>query len=232
MKSSHQAVVFFSRSPETEARKKSFGLRDRKIATGLARHMVTRTLRALQGLPADIYWASDVRIASAEIHRFGLAGNIRQEGASLRDRLVNVFDTLFHQGYDAVTVVGNDTELHRVDLKQALESPSDVVGPSRDGGFYLLKLQKNSPNAVMLSAARWAGGKPDVVSTDIALLPIRVDYDHWQTIVQWHPDPAVVRCALGAWFAGQSEPEDHFGITPFDHRAAFMRPPPSPSFLP
>lgn len=67
---------------------------------------------------------------------------IPQQGAGLGDRLICAFQWAFNQGYRKVTAFGSDTlELTTTIVSQsfvALESADVVIGPAKDGGYYLI----------------------------------------------------------------------------------------------
>ena len=69
---------------------------------------------------------------------------IPQRGATLGEREANVFAELLHQGFSRVVIIGSDIPTmpvaHLRDAFTLLASPdTDVVlGPSEDGGYYLI----------------------------------------------------------------------------------------------
>jgi rSAM/selenodomain-associated transferase 1 len=74
-----------------------------------------------------------------------------QRGADLTARLVAVCDELFRNGYDAVILIDSDSPtLPAGRLERAVTlmsgSASDLVlGPSEDGGYYLIGLRRPHP---------------------------------------------------------------------------------------
>jgi uncharacterized protein len=80
---------------------------------------------------------------------------IPQQGTDLGARLVTSFDWFFGEGYPAAAFIDSDSPtLPREFLLQALDlmaSPDvDVVlGPSADGGYYLIGLRKACPELFM-----------------------------------------------------------------------------------
>ena len=73
---------------------------------------------------------------------------IPQRGDELGSRILFTFDQLFQQGYTQVLVIDSDTPtLPTAYLKQALRliaaQQNDVVlGPTEDGGYYLIGLRQ------------------------------------------------------------------------------------------
>ncbi len=74
---------------------------------------------------------------------------IPQHGDDLGARLLSTFDQLFHQGYTQVMVIDSDTPtLPTAYLEQALRLFADrktdvVLGPTEDGGYFLIGLRRS-----------------------------------------------------------------------------------------
>lgn len=73
----------------------------------------------------------------------------QQSGAELGQRMFNAFNTQFAQGAEKVIIVGSDTfEISEDILKaafRALDKKDVVIGPARDGGYYLLGMKELQP---------------------------------------------------------------------------------------
>ncbi|QXP66483.1 DUF2064 domain-containing protein [Polaribacter sp. AHE13PA] len=82
-----------------------------------------------------------------------------QKGNNFGERYVNTVSEIFKKGYDNVITVGNDTlGLEKKHLLAAIESVENnqiPVGPSYDGGFYLLGLRKDQFNAADFLSLSW-----------------------------------------------------------------------------
>lgn len=69
-----------------------------------------------------------------------------QKGADLGSRLSIAFKEAFDKGYKKVIVIGSDCkEISHSHLKEAfieLDKESVVIGPAKDGGYYLLGMKK------------------------------------------------------------------------------------------
>ena len=72
-----------------------------------------------------------------------------QKGTDLGARMLMAFETAFEDSYENVVIVGSDLfELKPIHLKkafEALENHEVVLGPSLDGGYYLLGMTKLHP---------------------------------------------------------------------------------------
>lgn len=73
-----------------------------------------------------------------------------QVGEDLGEKLANALKTNFEKGYDAICVIGSDCfELTSATLQDAfvaLETCDGVIGPAKDGGYYLLGTRKFIPD--------------------------------------------------------------------------------------
>jgi hypothetical protein len=81
---------------------------------------------------------------------------IPQRGADFEERFLGALDDAFARGFERLVVIGSDTPALRVsDLRRALESPAGELwlGPSTDGGFYLLALDR--ADLGMLAGLPW-----------------------------------------------------------------------------
>lgn len=75
---------------------------------------------------------------------------LRQRGAGLGERMKNAFADTFMAGYDRVVIVGSDhptLPLERIHeaFERLAERSTIVIGPSEDGGYYLLGLGHPAP---------------------------------------------------------------------------------------
>ena len=80
-----------------------------------------------------------------------------QQGDGLGERMSNAFAGGFESGYNPICIIGTDCyELTREVILQSFESlqSSDaVIGPARDGGYYLLGMKKL--HAGIFTNKRW-----------------------------------------------------------------------------
>ena len=82
-----------------------------------------------------------------------------QVGKSFGERFSNAIHSVFEKGFDSVITVGNDTpQLKKHHILQAaneIDKNKCVVGPSIDGGFYLLGLSKKKFNEISFLDLPW-----------------------------------------------------------------------------
>ena len=71
----------------------------------------------------------------------------QQKGTSFAQRFVNAISEIFAKGYENVITIGNDSpqlnSSHIIASLKQLEKNNFVLGPSADGGFYLMGLHRS-----------------------------------------------------------------------------------------
>jgi uncharacterized protein len=119
------------------------------LACDLYRAMLRDTFEATTEAHADeryVYWAEQKSSVSAPTD--GLQVRV-QQGADLGARLDHAFGELLRALDDRVVIMGADCPgLDAAALRsafEALESRDLVLGPTRDGGYYLVGLRRPAP---------------------------------------------------------------------------------------
>lgn len=81
-----------------------------------------------------------------------------QQGDDLGERMKYAFEQAFASGFERAVVIGSDcAELeqnHIKDAFRALENRDIVIGPSKDGGYYLLGM--NAPHPRLFEEISWS----------------------------------------------------------------------------
>jgi uncharacterized protein len=101
-----------------------------------------------------------------------------QRGADLGERMAEIFAELFRRGYRNTVLIGSDlppVPLDRFNEAFAYLAPADkrvVLGPSRDGGYYLVGM--NQPVPEIFSGMTWSHSRV-LVDTVEKLASIDVD---------------------------------------------------------
>lgn len=119
-----------------------------------------------------------------------------QAGSDLGERMGNAFAHLFSKGFQKVLIIGTDCpELTVGDLEKAfyaLDSNDLVLGPARDGGYYLLGTNQFFPQ--LFTEIPWSTnkvleltlGKADRLRLSYELLRVLSDIDtlkDWQEFI-------------------------------------------------
>ncbi len=122
-----------------------------------------------------------------------LPGSVRlapQSGADLGERLANAFEWSHAQGHSRTIIVGTDMPTLGSDVLsgafEALERAEVVLGPSTDGGYYLVGL--NEPRPEFFADVDWSTSgvleqtvaRVDAGGATYHLLPEGTDIDTWQ----------------------------------------------------
>src|SRR6056297_979813 len=81
-----------------------------------------------------------------------------QDGSNLGERMSVAFREAFEDGYEKVVIIGSDcadlSPDHIEDAFQTLHTNDAVIGPSEDGGYYLLGLNEYRPE--IFSEIEWS----------------------------------------------------------------------------
>ena len=143
-------VIVFVRNPELGQVKtrlaKTIGNEDAlKIYTILLKH----TESVLHKVSSDkvVYYSEEIQIN--DLWDNGHYHKKLQKGADLGARMQDAFETAFKNSYEKVVIVGSDLfDLKPTHIENAftsLENNEVVLGPSLDGGYYLLGMKKMHP---------------------------------------------------------------------------------------
>lgn len=132
------AILVFAQSAQKEAADKPF-----KNATRLFTQLNNHTIAIVK---------------KSNLPYFRLTEE-QQIGTTFGERLTNAIQSIYDKGYDHVITVGNDTPhlqtRHILDTVKKLETHSLVIGPSKDGGFYLIGLHKSQFNPTLFLQLPW-----------------------------------------------------------------------------
>ncbi len=133
-----------------------------EAAAGLYRRMGRRIVASVEGAPARMVVCYDPPDAEPEMrHWLGPSARkyVPQGGGDLGARLARMFDHAFADA-DRVLAIGTDapaTDAGRVmHAIEALDTADVVIGPARDGGYYLIGLRRPRPE--LFRRIRWGTG--------------------------------------------------------------------------
>ncbi|MFT6930414.1 MAG: glycosyltransferase A (GT-A) superfamily protein (DUF2064 family) [Sediminicola sp.] len=132
------AVLVFAYSPSEEVRHKPI-----PKANALYYELTAKTLQTVEksGLSYFLFTEHE------------------QTGSNFGERFTNAIQAVFDHGFDKVITIGNDTpELKASQIKSAsihLDKGEFVLGPSTDGGFYLMGIHKSHFDASKLMDIPW-----------------------------------------------------------------------------
>ena len=125
---------------------------------------------------------------------------IPQEGADLGSRMLHAFTNIFAQGYSHICIIGSDcitlTEDHLAEAFTKLSTYDMVIGPSEDGGYYLLGMKRL--HRALFENKTWSTDKVlsetindiSALQLSYSFLPVLSDIDteedwlHYQSTIQ------------------------------------------------
>ncbi|APZ46245.1 hypothetical protein BW723_08020 [Polaribacter reichenbachii] len=118
------AILIFANSANKEVERKSF------LSKEVFAKLNAQTLKTVQKSGLDYFHFSEKN----------------QVGATFGERFTNAIETVFNKGYKNVITIGNDTPhlktKHLVETANQFLKKELVLGPSKDGGFYLMGISK------------------------------------------------------------------------------------------
>lgn len=110
--------------------------------------LLEKTADVLRQVDHDIHLYYSDTIQAHDYFTGIVTKKMKQEGVDLGQRMAHAFKMGF-QSYDAVVIIGTDLwTLEASDINEAfmaLEKNDAVVGPSMDGGYYLLGMKEFIP---------------------------------------------------------------------------------------
>lgn len=132
------AILLFSRTPEEEVLYKPLP-EGEHVHRALLRH----TMKVCDGMQAVLIpWHQE-----------------QQVGSTFGDRLDHAISQVWQQGFSSILVVGADTPgLTKAVLRNALvhlEEGSQLIGPSPDGGCYMIGLQRRAYRSELFKSLSW-----------------------------------------------------------------------------
>ncbi|AEE18612.1 hypothetical protein JM84_1044 [Dokdonia sp. Hel_I_63] len=93
-----------------------------------------------------------------------------QVGNTFGERFTNALTTVFESGYDQVITIGNDTPHltagHILLAQEKLKQSTLVIGPSTDGGCYLMGIKKNHFKPEQFKNLPWQSSKLGAIISD------------------------------------------------------------------
>jgi hypothetical protein len=155
-KPTRSALVIFARHPSGRVKTRLIPHLGVRGAQGFHRACLQATARLAASLPRALdkflYLTSPIPSDARRTARsMGLASRLHvrvQGGSDLGARLARMFAALWNEGYERVVVIGSDsptlTRRRVLDALAALRRAEAVLGPARDGGYYLIGLRRTA----------------------------------------------------------------------------------------
>ncbi len=143
---SKNLLLLFTRNPEL-GKVKSRLAKDigAEKALRIYKELMLHTKNISQNLEVDKWVYYSEKIAKNDIWEEIHYTKKLQEGADLGVRMEKGFLEGFRQGYENIIIIGSDIyDLQQFHIEEAfkkLENHETVIGPSEDGGYYLLGMK-------------------------------------------------------------------------------------------
>lgn len=155
-----KAVIVFQKFPEPGKVKtrlaKSIG---NEKATNLYRFLIDHTHQQLTALGAAVFVFHKGPVPKSDYPAIQYSFH-PQEGEDLGAKMDHAFQTVFQKGFKKALIIGTDCyELQAQHLEKAfseLDHLDLVLGPARDGGYYLMGLKTHVPQ--LFQGIAWSTG--------------------------------------------------------------------------
>ena len=120
--------------------------------------LLAHTLVSTEQLPGTKQaWFTGEGSVDATVAPFGFTTHV-QEGSDLGERMLTAFSSGFSNGHSPIVIIGTDCPGISVDLIseafESLKTNDAVLGPTRDGGYYLLGM--NEPLVSVFQNKTWS----------------------------------------------------------------------------
>jgi rSAM/selenodomain-associated transferase 1 len=148
---SKKALIIFTRNPELGKCKtrlaKTIG---DEAALKIYKHLLQHTAKISEDVNADKFVFYSEHIHKNDHWDTNIFRKKLQQGDDLGIKIENAFTELFGLGYDRVLIIGSDLlDLDANTINSAFEQLNQhdvVIGPAKDGGYYLLGMKTLNQN--------------------------------------------------------------------------------------
>ena len=163
------AVLLFACSPEEESRRKQLWKAD-----SLFKDLSLNTIRQIEKSGLDYFHFTEKE----------------QKGSDFGQRFVHAIEKVFAKGFEYVITMGNDTPHlkanHIIQAAQHISRGEFTIGPSTDGGFYMMGLSRSQFNPEEFRKLPWQTSKVRfallhlirTMRQKVHLLPVYMDLDN------------------------------------------------------
>ena len=195
----NQLLIIFVKNPQLgRAKTRLAATIGDEAALEAYKRLLTKTRDVTLELPFDKVVYYDQFVDDTDLwHRKDYHKSVQIEG-QLGEKMQDAFESAFKEGYQRICIIGSDcydltTEI-LAQAFEALEQHDAVMGPSKDGGYYLIGLSK--ANFSIFENKSWS--TESVASDTIkdfereglsyAQLPILNDVDTEADLGEWASD--------------------------------------------
>ena len=143
---SKNRLIIFTRNPELGKVKTRLAasIGDKK-ALKIYTFLLNKTKEVTLNLPCNKVVYYSVKIRQNDLWSANFYEKEPQKGNDLGERMENAFKDAFAKGYEKVLIIGSDlydlTPKHIHEAFETLKNNDVVIGPAKDGGYYLLGMK-------------------------------------------------------------------------------------------
>ncbi|HET8854459.1 MAG TPA: TIGR04282 family arsenosugar biosynthesis glycosyltransferase [Salinimicrobium sp.] len=188
-------LIIFIRNPEAGKVKKRLAAsigEDRALK--IYQHLLMHTMEITRELPVTKEVHYSEKIDKNDIWDNSIFEKHTQKGDDLGERMENAFAQGFQRGYKSIIIIGSDMyDLGENDLMTAFSAMKKfpyIIGPAKDGGYYLLGMKTFAPH--LFKDKQWGTSKvlgdtlEDLGKEKVFLMELRNDIDTFEDLKD-HP---------------------------------------------
>lgn len=143
----NQAVIIFVRNPQLgKVKTRLAATLGEEKALAIYKELLLHTKEITNQITADKYVFYFDKIEGNDLWNDEVFFKRLQSNDELGRKMENAFSELFDTGYDEVLIIGSDClQLTTLIIEEAFILLNDndvVIGPAKDGGYYLLGMKK------------------------------------------------------------------------------------------
>lgn len=188
---SDKALLIFTRNPELgKCKTRLAATVGDEAALHIYKFLLRHTAEITEKLKVDkfVYY-------SEELHTEDVWDDNRytkrvQKGDDLGARMENAFAEILASGYRKAIIIGSDLyDLSKSDIENAfkqLDAHDYVLGPAKDGGYYLLGMKSSKPelftDKIWGTVTVFEDTLNDLKNESVAQLELRNDIDYFEDI--------------------------------------------------
>jgi rSAM/selenodomain-associated transferase 1 len=159
----NKSILFFVKYPSPgKVKTRLAGYVGEEMALGLYKCFVKDLMNTLSMVNADLLICYRPEVSIDRMKEWLGSENeyVIQEGSSLGERMKNCFVNSFKKGYKTSLVIGSDSPDLSIDIIESafksLEESDVVIGPSIDGGYYLIGFNESSFLGDVFENIKWS----------------------------------------------------------------------------
>lgn len=185
-------LLIFTRNPELgKAKTRLAKTVGSETALEIYKFLLRKTKDVSSKVNADKAVYYSVKIRENDIWDTAIYQKHQQKGDDLGIRMQNAFQNGFDAGYEKIIIIGSDLyDLSHIEIDEAfhqLDKNDVVIGPAKDGGYYLLGMKKLHPEVFQNKEWGTETVRKDtlanLIDQKVKLLALKNDIDVYEDIL-------------------------------------------------